>query len=927
MEYKRENSSQETGRPSHRQTQDKFSMMMSSDIPDAFRNVSRKPGLQIWTINKMQLVPVPAKAYGNFFSGDCYIVLFISQSKGSQQSADIHFWIGKTSTVDEQGAAAIYVTQMDEYLGGSPVQHRETQGYESPRFRAYFKNGLIYKKGGTASGFDHVDTNAYNVLRLLHVKGRKNVTATEVEVSWNSFNNGDIFLLDLGKSIVQWNGPQSNRREKLKAVLLAQNIRDRERGGRAQIGVVEGGDERSTPELARAMNMVLGERSGSLRAAIPDDKVDKIQGANVRLYHVYESNGNLVVHEVATQPLTRDILRSNDCYILDNRGSSVMVWKGKQASKLERREAFNRALGYMKAKSYPSSTSVEVMAEGGESAMFKQLFQSWREKGQTQGLGTTHTVGGIAKVDSNAKFDVMQLHARPELAAQYRMVDDASGDVKVWRIENLELAEVSPSMYGQFHGGDCYLVLYTYQRSGRQQYILYMWQGRNATTDEVTACAYQAVNVDKKYNGAPVQVRVTMGKEPRHFLSIFKGKFIIFEGGKDRSGKVTPERDTRLFQVRGTDELNTKATEVVPRASSLNSNDVFLLKTGTVCYLWYGKGCSGDERVLARAMSDVLSRQDKQVVMEGQEPAAFWAALGGKVPYASDKRLQREVVHHSPRLFECSNQTGQFRMTEVDDFSQSDLDEEDVMLLDTWDEIFLWVGNLANKTETKEAWKSAQAYLSSHPAGRDLDTPIIFIKQGHEPLTFTGWFHAWDPQTWSGRNNYEEIKKRFSDAATLSQITEDLNNYSLHKEAVSGYSAPGGPINYPFYRVHSTELSTKTSSPTSPSILRSPSTPNRNSFGFLPASPTGSPFSSPGSPFSSLASPFSPLAMHDEGHLDPKHLVNTAPDDLPDGVDPSRKENYLSDKHFQKLLGVSRVEFETLPKWRQSELKKKAGLF
>lgn len=47
---------------------------------------------------------------------------------------------------------------------------------------------------------------------------------------------------------------------------------------------------------------------------------------------------------------------------------------------------------------------------------------------------------------------------------------------QVWRIENLELAEVSPSMYGQFYGGDCYVVLYTYQRSGRQQYILYMWQ-------------------------------------------------------------------------------------------------------------------------------------------------------------------------------------------------------------------------------------------------------------------------------------------------------------------------------------------------------------------------------------------------------------------------------------------------------------------
>lgn len=46
----------------------------------------------------------------------------------------------------------------------------------------------------------------------------------------------------------------------------------------------------------------------------------------------------------------------------------------------------------------------------------------------------------------------------------------------MWRIENLELAEVNPSNYGQFYGGDCYLVLYMYQRSGRQEYILYMWQ-------------------------------------------------------------------------------------------------------------------------------------------------------------------------------------------------------------------------------------------------------------------------------------------------------------------------------------------------------------------------------------------------------------------------------------------------------------------
>lgn len=55
--------------------------------------------------------------------------------------------------------------------------------------------------------------------------------------------------------------------------------------------------------------------------------------------------------------------------------------------------SFNQ--GYIKAKNYPASTRLEVMSEGGETAMFKHLFKSWRDKGQTQGLGSTHSVGKI----------------------------------------------------------------------------------------------------------------------------------------------------------------------------------------------------------------------------------------------------------------------------------------------------------------------------------------------------------------------------------------------------------------------------------------------------------------------------------------------------------------------------------------------------
>lgn len=54
-------------------------------------------------------------------------------------------------------------------------------------------------------------------------------------------------------------------------------------------------------------------------------------------------------------------------------------------------------------------------------------------------------------------------------------------------------------------------------------------KGRHASQDELAASAFQAVSLDQKYNDEPVQVRVTMGKEPRHFMAIFKGKMVIFE--------------------------------------------------------------------------------------------------------------------------------------------------------------------------------------------------------------------------------------------------------------------------------------------------------------------------------------------------------------------------------------------------------------
>ncbi|KAH0520391.1 Advillin [Microtus ochrogaster] len=720
-------------------------------LSSAFRAVGNDPGIITWRIETRRV--------------------------GSLLSQDIHFWIGKDSSQDEQSCAAIYTTQLDDYLGGSPVQHREVQYHESDTFRGYFKQGVIYKKGGVASGMKHVETNAYDVKRLLHVKGKRNVRATEVEMSWDSFNRGDVFLLDLGMVIIQWNGPESNSGERLKAMLLAKDIRDRERGGRAEIGVVEGDKEAASLELMTILQDTLGRRS-IIQPAVPDEIVDQQQKSNIMLYHVSDAAGQLAITEVATRPLVQDLLNHDDCYILDQSGTKIYVWKGKGATKVEKQAAMSKALDFIKMKGYPSSTNVETVNDGAESAMFKQLFQKWSVKDQTTGLGKIFSFGKIAKVFQE-KFDVSLLHTKPEVAAQERMVDDGNGKVEVWRIENLELVPVEHQGYGFFYGGDCYLVFYTYEVNGKPHYILYIWQGRHASQDELAASAYQAVEVDQQFGGAPVQVRVSMGKEPRHFMAIFKGKLVIYEGGTSRKGNAEPDPPVRLFQIQGNDKSNTKAVEVSAFASSLNSNDVFLLRTQTEHYLWYGKGSSGDERAMAKELVELLCDGNADTVAEGQEPPEFWGLLGGKAPYANDKRLQQEILDVQVRLFECSNKTGRFLVTEVTDFTQDDLNPGDVMLLDTWDQVFLWIGAEANATEKEGALSTAQEYLVTHPSGRDPDTPILIIKQGFEPPTFTGWFLAWDPHMWSAGKSYEQLKKELGDAAAIVRITADMKNATL----------------------------------------------------------------------------------------------------------------------------------------------------
>lgn len=64
--------------------------------------------------------------------------------KGGIIEHHIHFWLGSQTTPDKSGVAAYKTVELDNFLNGCCIQHRETEGNESSRFLSYFKNGLRY---------------------------------------------------------------------------------------------------------------------------------------------------------------------------------------------------------------------------------------------------------------------------------------------------------------------------------------------------------------------------------------------------------------------------------------------------------------------------------------------------------------------------------------------------------------------------------------------------------------------------------------------------------------------------------------------------------------------------------------------------------------------------------------------------------------
>lgn len=341
----------------------------AADTEPAWDNAGKELGIQIWRIEKFKVISWPKDQYGEFYDGDSYITLHTWKKPDEPKLYwDVYFWLGKYTTQDEAGTAAYKTVELDDKLGGDPVQHREVQGYESEGFLKLFNGQIRLLSGGVDSGFRHVEPEKYEP-RLLHIKGKaRKIRVAQVPLEHSSLNSGDCFLLDAGLKLYVWQGKGAGVFEKSKGGELAQAIDDEREGKPERFTIREGesGDE------AQAFYGFLGGSAADIKSAEEGgDDAEAALSGDKALFQLSDASGELTFTKVDGTSLDKFV--SDDVMIYDA-GHHVFAWIGKGANANERKNALGYAQSYLTKYNRPAFLPISRVFEGGENEEFNASF-------------------------------------------------------------------------------------------------------------------------------------------------------------------------------------------------------------------------------------------------------------------------------------------------------------------------------------------------------------------------------------------------------------------------------------------------------------------------------------------------------------------------------------------------------------------------
>jgi len=261
------------------------------------------------------------------------------------------------------------------------------QDYESPRFLSYFPK-LIILHGGTATGFHHVTAPPpLNLFNLYHISASKpsstgqkpaHLIVRQVSSGYRKCIErypADVFVLDRGTEVWQYNTKHSIGKEKFKAAEFVRTILDARKNEPTLQVFDEGGSgaSRFISELAEE------DDTEDEDSALPTP-ADSTP-SSPKLFRMSDAQGQISFTAVNTPSPTISDLDGSDAFLLDNSTDhdvpAVYAWVGGQASPVERKYAVQYAQQYLWSlssggKKARSRTSIVRLNQGHESNHFLQ---------------------------------------------------------------------------------------------------------------------------------------------------------------------------------------------------------------------------------------------------------------------------------------------------------------------------------------------------------------------------------------------------------------------------------------------------------------------------------------------------------------------------------------------------------------------------
>ncbi|ETN79136.1 leucine Rich repeat-containing domain protein [Necator americanus] len=663
------------------------------------------------------------------------------------------------------------------------VTIREEMNDESEEFLDLFGGEeIVYIEGArTSTGFFTVEKPAH-ITRLY--RASVNGTAVEMEpvpVAVESLDPRFCFLLDAGDTIWIWSGWKARITVANKARLFAERLNKRDRKGAAAIETCR---EPKIPEEFWKAFWGSPERPDEpIVEHVPENFVPERK----RLYQVNIGMGFLELPQVdLPKGVARQELLDTKCvYILDCT-SDIFLWMGKKANRLLKMAGQKMVTELHQMIERPDYTQVSRETENEESMMFRSKFAGWDDIVPVDFTRTSESVSRVpdlkvlVKRDNMMKTDLtaLFLDRQPAMSPEEseELLNDCNEDlefIESFVLEGKKFVRLPDGEFGTFYTMDCYVFLCRYavipeesedeeEEDGDQESqqdfkcVLYFWQGRDASNMGWLHFTFQLQpTFEKIFKDKLEVVRMHQQQENHKFLSHFHRKFVIRRGrrGLTRNlGGKWPE----LFQMRANgSSVCTRTIQIDCRASELCSGFCHILRAPFnvlredgqkgIVYVWIGEQSDPHEHEYARRVAnEMINRHDEcfpvEVIKEGEEPDEFWEYIGGKKKYETDSSFFRYT-----RLFRCTNEKGYFAVSEKTvDFCQDDLDDDDIMILDNGDLVFLWLGTRASEVEVKLAYKAATVYVA-HMRMRQTDRPrtLKLAIKGKESRRFKKCFHAW----------------------------------------------------------------------------------------------------------------------------------------------------------------------------------------